>query len=171
VEAHGISQVSGESLLCLCHALRPRRNCSAMPLPQSNVAPADKRTKASASPRFTELNNMASTLTVYASDFDYSASARLVSGDWQGLTGWISTTGLHCQFQDNLLSSIPRLQTWPGAICFRARLYFILAWFILHNLTLHALPVRVMSINTYTQYIHPYKSIYIHIPSKVYIFI
>jgi hypothetical protein len=90
-----------------------------MPLPHINVAPAKIRTKTSAPPQFSELNNTASTLTVYASDFDCSTSARLVSGDWQSLTGWISTTGLHCQFQDNLLSSIPKLQTWPGAVFFK----------------------------------------------------
>jgi hypothetical protein len=79
-----------------------------MPLPQSIIAPADKRTKASASPRISELNNMASTLAVYASDFGYPESARLASGDWQGLSGWISTTGLNCQFQDCILAIYPK---------------------------------------------------------------
>jgi hypothetical protein len=85
-----VSQVPGESSRAFAPLSDPGRARLAMPLPQSGVAPAHRKTKAAAFNRFSRLHHTASALTVYASSFGFPTLARLASGGWQALTGWAS---------------------------------------------------------------------------------
>ena len=113
------SQVPGESSRAFALLSDPGRACFAMPLPQSGVAPAHRKSKAAAFNRFSRLHHTASALTVYASrfGFPYTGKTRF---------RWVASPcrmgfepiGLQSEFHVWWLShTIPTLQAWPGAIC------------------------------------------------------
>ena len=82
-----ISHVPGEPKVCLCPALRPRRDRRVRPLRHADAAPALTTTKAPAL-QLSRLNHTASALAVYASKAGLPRHhARLASGCWPDSSG------------------------------------------------------------------------------------
>ena len=108
-----ISHVPGEPQLCVCPALRPRRDRRVRPLRHADAAPALTTTKAPAL-QLSRLNHTASALTVYASqDGLPHHHARLASGCRPSSTGraWLPA-GFQQRFQTHVMFIILLFQAF-----------------------------------------------------------